>query len=608
MGPSSLWVLSHKSKYLPQLTWSYAFVPDAYINDNWPIQMVSVDKLGKYIAVSGRRGLLIYNILTNTWKSFEDKRDEQSFECVGLCWYESNVVAAVYDLTTKKYGLRIYPRTDLGKASILGSLNLHARPRFVDCVDSYVVLIFDDGSLHQCQLVPRYEDNSLVSIDIDTLCKYVMSSFVKPVSLAIIPPDPKAKKAQDAAVAAAAKAAQQKPKPAPDSIPSVAYGPKKVVRKPFVAAPVAVDMKILTLDAKGRLFIKNSLENKTTELTTEVEHFWLCAPKLRHLDGQQWNMVWAYGGKGLQLWHNVSGEIEDDIKPITFMDSGGMDDEVYPVGVMPQFGTVVGVSLVSSPFSLPPPAFKKGESSSSAVQGIPFVTPMTKSHPFLQCILRESIKEDDLATAKAVVNHFRTSTILSRSLELLLLESHENLTAGESSENDLFQKIVRFLQENAPNFPATIVTFTRSTEPSQWPRLFYFAGDVLDLFDACIKNNDLHSAELYLKVILELKGEDALARATAQLLPLILNANLYALAADILRYSCKDPAADLTSAPLKELYSDEIADILNNHARTVFSNGDAENLREFQKIIPGKSISLISSESSSPTTSIKSAK
>lgn len=592
MGPSSLWILSHKSRTSLDFSWSYANVPDFYINENWPIQIVSVDKLGKYVAVSGRRGLLIYNILTNTWKCFDDKKDEESFECVGLCWFESNVIAAVYDLTTKKYGLRIYPRTELGKTTLLGSLNVHARPRFIDCVDSYVILIFDDGSLHQCQLVPRYEDNSLISIDIDTLCKYVMTSFVKPVSLAIIPTDPKAKKSQETH-------SLSSPRINPEANPTSVRSNKKITRKPFVAASVAVDLKILTLDAKGRLFIKSSIGNTTTELADEVEHFWLCAPKLRHLDGQQWNMVWAYGGKGLQLWHNISGEIEDGVKPITLMDACGMNDEVYPVGVMPQFGTVVGVSLVSSPFSLPPPTSKKGSTFSSAVQGIPFVFPRTESHPFLQCILRESIKENDISTAKAVVSHFYTSSILSLSLERLLFESYEVISAEESPENDLFQKIVGFLKENVPNFPAIVVNCARKIDPSLWSRLFSFAGDVLDLFSLCIKNKDFYSAGAYLPVILGIKGEDASARSTAQLLPLVLKSNLYVLAADILRFSSKDPEADLTSAPLEELYSNEIADILNNHARTVFSNGDAESLREFQKIIPGKSISLISPSSSS---------
>lgn len=604
MGPSSLWVLSHKSRTSLDFSWSYALVPDSYIGENWPIQIVAVDKLGKYIAASGRRGLLIYSVPTNTWKCFGDKKYEQSFECVGLCWFESNVIAAVYDLATKKYYLRIYSRAELSGQSVLGSLALHARPRFMDCVDSYVVLIFDDGSLHQCQLVPRYEDNVLVSIDIDILCKYVLSSFVKPVSITIIPPDPKAKKKVHEAISTAAAAAAapppvQKVQSEEKSSPArMGANNKKVPRRPFVATPVAVDLKILTLDAKGRLYIKSSIGSKTTELADEVEHFWVCAPKLRHLDGQQWNMVWAYGGKGLQLWHNVSGEIEDGVKPITLMDSRGMNDEVYPVGVMPQFGAVVGVSLVSSPFSLPPPALKEGTSRSSAVQGIPFVIPRAESHPFLQCILRESIKEDDISTAKAVMNHFYTASILSFSLERLLFESYEEVSAGGGDAgNDLFQKIVYFLKDNAPNFPATVVACARKIDPSLWSRLFSVAGDVLDLFAECVKSNDLHSAGTYLPVILEIKGEDASARSTAQLLPLVLNANLYALAADILRFSCKDPEADLTSAPLKELYSEDIADILNNHARVVFSNGDAENLREFQKIIPGKSISLISSSS-----------
>ena len=621
MGPSTLWVLSHKSRTSLDFSWSYASVPDAYINENWPVQMVSVDKLGKYIAVSGRRGLLVYNTLSNTWKSFEDKREEQAIECVGLCWYESSVVAAVYDLDTKKYTLRIYPRTGLGKAHLLGSTPLSARPRFMDCVEPYVVLIFDDGSLHQCQLVPRYEDNALVSIEVDTLCKYVMTSFTRPVSLAIIPSDPTTRKKKLAEAATASPPADSPPPPPSSSSSSsssssqspqppvtkgIQVGKKKVTHKTLIAASVAVDLKVLTLDARGRLYIKSSIGDKTVELTDEVEHFWLCAPKLHHLNDQQWNMVWAYGGKGLQLWHNVSGEIEDGAKPVTLLDACGMNDEVYPVGVMPQFGTVVGVSLVSSPFSLPPPAHKEGDP--CIVQAIPFVTPRTESHPFLQCILRESIKAGDVATAKAVVSHFYTAPILAFSLERLLFESFEEactIAPDTSQETEtaaaaapgLFQKIVGFLQENAPSFPALVVSCARKIDPSLWTRLFSFAGDVLDLFAACIEKGDLHSAGTYLPVILEVKGEEAAARSTAQILPLVLAAGRYALAADILRFSCKDPEADLSSAPLKELYSEEIADILNSHARVVFASGDAESLHEFQKIIPGKSVALISTSS-----------
>ena len=55
-----------------------------YLLDNWPMKFAAMSRDGTQIAVTGRRGLILYNNTTGRWKMFGDRNQEQeivSFSC-----------------------------------------------------------------------------------------------------------------------------------------------------------------------------------------------------------------------------------------------------------------------------------------------------------------------------------------------------------------------------------------------------------------------------------------------------------------------------------------------------------------------------------------------
>lgn len=48
-----------------------------YLVDNWPIKFAAMSRDGNHIAVTGRRGFILYNNVTGRWKMFGDRNQEQ---------------------------------------------------------------------------------------------------------------------------------------------------------------------------------------------------------------------------------------------------------------------------------------------------------------------------------------------------------------------------------------------------------------------------------------------------------------------------------------------------------------------------------------------------
>lgn len=76
--------------------WHHAQYPPAYLHSQWPIRSCVVSQDGRYVAITGRRGLAHYSVNSGRWKVFEDSKVENSFAVRGgMCWYGHILIAAV---------------------------------------------------------------------------------------------------------------------------------------------------------------------------------------------------------------------------------------------------------------------------------------------------------------------------------------------------------------------------------------------------------------------------------------------------------------------------------------------------------------------------------
>jgi hypothetical protein len=76
--------------------WNQVQIPADYLHRQWPIRSSVVSADGRYVAVSGRRGLAHYSVTSGRWKTFDDQLAEDEFTVRGgMCWHQHVLITAV---------------------------------------------------------------------------------------------------------------------------------------------------------------------------------------------------------------------------------------------------------------------------------------------------------------------------------------------------------------------------------------------------------------------------------------------------------------------------------------------------------------------------------
>lgn len=73
----------------------------SYIGTNWPVMHVAANADGTYLAIAGRRGLILYDMQLKKWRVFGDVTQERQVQCVALLWIGKIVVVCNYREATK---------------------------------------------------------------------------------------------------------------------------------------------------------------------------------------------------------------------------------------------------------------------------------------------------------------------------------------------------------------------------------------------------------------------------------------------------------------------------------------------------------------------------
>ncbi|KAI5411816.1 hypothetical protein KIW84_056766 [Lathyrus oleraceus] len=172
-----------------------------------------------------------------------------------------------------------------------------------------------------------------------------------------------------------------------------------------------------------------------------------------------------------------------------------LDREVYPLGLLPNAGVVVGVSQrMSFPSSAEFPCFE----------------PSPQAQTILQCLLRHLLQRDKIEEALRLAELSAEKPHFSHCLEWLLFTVFEaDISRPNVDKNQMsVLKHVKTLLEktcdlirNFPEYLDVVVSVARKTDGRHWADLFSAAGRSTELFEECFQRRWYRTAACYILVI-----------------------------------------------------------------------------------------------------------
>lgn len=374
-------------------------LPRSYIHNNFPVRLVSCSVDGKYFAVAGMRGFLVYTVSMAKWIKFYSYKGTLNFTCLGFCWKSNMIIALVHNLDDDTYEILAY---DFLQQVVEQRLkwrqvvphNASDIPLYLDCNQMNIVVITTGKTVYFYQIIHRIEQFSLSLI----FQKQFYTSL--PLSIQLLP-----------------------------SLINKSMG--------------EFHLQLLFLLPCGKLCIGDITESKfITTLAEGIEQFWCSNSQLEDVG----NTLWAYGANGLTIWfpffsskyidvlssnpstplstpkstptkstpranlHNNSVsalEHYEGIKrtQLPLDHAFSFDNEVYPIGFIPEWAVIIGLS--------------QGIVHDDNTKAL-FFDPQIKVHPFLHSIIQHMLNQKCDSEALNIGLKFRMIPHFDFSLELIL--------------------------------------------------------------------------------------------------------------------------------------------------------------------------------------------
>ncbi|XP_008785301.1 guanine nucleotide exchange factor subunit RIC1-like isoform X2 [Phoenix dactylifera] len=465
-------------------------LPVSYISQNWPVLHVVASKDGMYLAVAGLHGLILYDLRYKRWRVFGDVTQEQKIECKGLLWLGKVIVVCNYNDSSNLYELLFFPRYHLDQSSLLYRKPLLGKPMVMDVFQDYILVTYRPFDVHifHVKISGELSPNSSPVLQLSTVRELsIMSAKSHPASMRFIP-------------------------------------------DLFSQQP----SRCLILRTSGELSVLDLDDGHEQVLTNSVELFWVTWCQSEEKENLIEEVSWLdYGHRGMQVWYPSPGV--DPYKQEDFLQLDPeleFDREVYPLGLLPNVGVVVGVSQ---------------RMSFSACTEFPCFEPSPQAQTILHCLLRHLLQRDKseealrLACLSAEKPHF------SHCLEWLLFTvfdaeiSRQSATKNQlpasanSSSSSLLEKACDLIR-NFPEYVDVVVSVARKTDGRHWADLFSAAGRSTELFEECFQRRWYRTAACYILVIAKLEGPAVSQYCALRLLQATLDESLYELAGELVRF------------------------------------------------------------------------
>jgi hypothetical protein len=480
------------------LLWLNVNIPASYISENWPIKYVSSSKDGRYIAVSGVRGLTHYSLHSGRWKLFSDDYMDREFTVRGgLLWYGHILIAAVD--TEQSHEIRMYSRElDLDPQLVLYSHEFPAAVLKIFLLDDLLLVYTFDNILSFFQI---HHDSKLQSVSLDPIYEIGLSGIVH----------------------------------SPARVRALSCFPDRSKKDKF--ARLATCSLLILVDGMLVLLQPNTTSEQQVSYNKHVLHNHIEYYTLTSDENGTANVLWAFDGRDMLIWlHDITLN-QGNEKPTVF------PVEAYPLAVMIDKGIIMGVE---SNTVLPREAiFTYFKHSTSTQLFVPFV---------LEAHLRQNQAEKALQVAR----EYQDLKYFAHILEMLLYRILDS-ESGSNGDKKLLAKTTNLLSQFAQMLDV-VLGCTRKTELSYWRGLFDVLGSPQELFERCIQLNQLKIAGGYLLVLHNLEKSENTEQNTERLFKIAYDAGDSDLCKELARFlTAIDPSGStlrktLDSINLSSLY------------------------------------------------------
>ncbi|AQK55982.1 Quinoprotein amine dehydrogenase beta chain-like [Zea mays] len=418
-----------------------------------------------------------------------------------------------------KYELLFFPRYHLDYSSLLYRKQLLGRPIVMDVFQDYILVTYSPFDVHIYHVVVSGELSPASNpvLKLSTLRELsIMSPKSPPVSMRFIP--------------------EQNDKGA---LTEDTHGFSDLLSQQ--------PSRCLILRTNGELSVLDMDDGHEHTLTNSIELFWVTCSQFEEKGSLIKEVSWLdYGHRGMQVWYPSHGA--DRFKQEDFLQLDPeleFDREVYPLGLLPNVGVVVGVSQRMS--------FSTAE--------FPCFEPSPQAQTILHCLLRHLLQRDKIEEALLLANLSAEKPHFSHCLEWLLFTVFDaDISRPSASKNQASQKVdspkksllekTCDLLRNFPEYMDVVVSVARKTDGRHWADLFSAAGRSTEMFEECFQQRWYRTAACYIlflplvfiacnssnPVIAKLEGPAVSQYCALRLLQATLDESLYELAGELVRF------------------------------------------------------------------------
>uniref|UniRef100_A0A453PTV7 RIC1 C-terminal alpha solenoid region domain-containing protein n=1 Tax=Aegilops tauschii subsp. strangulata TaxID=200361 RepID=A0A453PTV7_AEGTS len=482
------------------------------------------------------------------------------------------------------YELLFFPRYHLDHSSLLYRKPLLGRPIVMDVFQDYILVTYSPFDVHifHVMISGELSPTSSPVLQLSTVRELsIMSPKSPPVSMRLIP-EPTDEGVLKRDTNESSNLSSQQPS------------------------------RCLILRVNGELSVLDMDDGHEQALTNSVELFWVVGSQEEEKSNLIKEVSWLdYGHQGMQVWYPSHGANPFRQEDFLQLDPElEFDREVYPLGLLPNVGAVVGVSQRTS--------FSTAE--------FPCFEPSPKAQTILHCLLRHLLQRDKHEEALRLANLSAEKPHFSHCLEWLLFTVFEaDISRPSASKNQLPQKSESpkksllektcDLLRNFSEYMDVVVSVARKTDGRHWADLFSAAGRSTEMFEECFQRRWYRTAACYILVIAKLEGPAVSQYCALRLLQATLDESLYELAGELVRFLLrsgrdfenantdseklsprfmgyllfrspyKRQSSDLKSNSMKELspHINSVMNILESHASYLMSGKELSKLVAFVK-------------------------
>ncbi|AQK75554.1 Quinoprotein amine dehydrogenase beta chain-like [Zea mays] len=404
-----------------------------------------------------------------------------------------------------KYELLFFPRYHLDYSSLLYRKPLLGRPIVMDVFQDYILVTYSPFDVHifHVMISGELSPSSNPVLQLSTVRELsIMSPKSPPVSMRFIP--------------------EQNDKEVLKRDTNESYD--LLSQQPS---------RCLILRTNGELSVLDMDDGHEHALTNSIELFWVTCSQFEEKGSLIKEVSWLdYGHQGMQVWYPSHGagpfKQEDFLQLDPELE---FDREVYPLGLLPNVGVVVGVSQRMS--------FSTAE--------FPCFEPSPQAQTILHCLLRHLLQRDKIDEALRLANLSAEKPHFSHCLEWLLFTVFDaDISRPSASKNQASQKVdspknsllekTCDLLRNFPEYMDVVVSVARKTDGRHWADLFSTAGRSTEMFEECFQQRWYRTAACYILVIAKLEGPAVSQYCALRLLQATLDESLYELAGELVRF------------------------------------------------------------------------